>query len=161
MRGPCTFGDANNIMSSSPKTPCIGVCSTGIGDSVCRGCKRFAHEVIGWNGYADRERESIWARLEQLLSQVVAARLVVEDESRLREQLARHNLSSVYANSTLCDAYEALRHFGGQLPDLQVIGCRALPPWDQLHLVDLRRSIDDDFYRLSCAHYERYFPGYL
>ncbi|MEC7008614.1 MAG: DUF1289 domain-containing protein, partial [Pseudomonadota bacterium] len=32
------------------KTPCIGVCSTGIGDSVCRGCKRFSHEVIHWNG---------------------------------------------------------------------------------------------------------------
>ncbi|HMW48455.1 MAG TPA: DUF1289 domain-containing protein, partial [Cellvibrionaceae bacterium] len=22
------------------RTPCIGVCSTGIGDVVCRGCKR-------------------------------------------------------------------------------------------------------------------------
>ncbi|MDC1160500.1 DUF1289 domain-containing protein, partial [Luminiphilus sp.] len=24
------------------RTPCIGVCSTGVGDVVCRGCKRFA-----------------------------------------------------------------------------------------------------------------------
>ena len=34
------------------RTPRIGVCSTGIGDAVCRGCKRFAHEVIDWNGYS-------------------------------------------------------------------------------------------------------------
>lgn len=33
------------------KTPCVGLCSTVYGDLVCRGCKRFHHEVIHWNGY--------------------------------------------------------------------------------------------------------------
>ena len=37
------------------RTPCIGVCSTGIGDAVCRGCKRFTHEVIDWNGYSTEQ----------------------------------------------------------------------------------------------------------
>ncbi|MCF8976542.1 DUF1289 domain-containing protein, partial [Pseudomonas edaphica] len=27
------------------KTPCVGLCSTVYGDLVCRGCKRFHHEV--------------------------------------------------------------------------------------------------------------------
>lgn len=148
-------------MSSSPKTPCIGVCSTGIGDSVCRGCKRFAHEVIGWNGYFDHEREAILTRLEQLLTQVVSERLVVEDERHLKQQLERHRLRSLYPSNALCEAYEAMRRFGSQLPDLQVIGCRALSPWDRVSVVELRRVIDDDFYRLSCAHFERYFPECL
>ena len=30
--------------NSRPKTPCIGLCSTVFGDSVCRGCLRFVHE---------------------------------------------------------------------------------------------------------------------
>lgn len=32
------------------RTPCIGICSTtSLGDRVCRGCKRYAAEVIDWN----------------------------------------------------------------------------------------------------------------
>ncbi|MEL0305883.1 MAG: DUF1289 domain-containing protein, partial [Halieaceae bacterium] len=40
------------------RTPCIGVCSTGVGDVVCRGCKRFAHEVIDWNGYSPEQKQA-------------------------------------------------------------------------------------------------------
>jgi len=36
---------------SRPKTPCVGLCSTVFGDTVCRGCMRFVHEVIDWNKY--------------------------------------------------------------------------------------------------------------
>ena len=39
---------------ASIKTPCLGICSTtSVGDVVCRGCKRYAFEVIDWNGYDD------------------------------------------------------------------------------------------------------------
>ena len=44
------------------KTPCIGICSTVFGDEVCRGCKRFQHEVITWNAYSDHEKEQVWKR---------------------------------------------------------------------------------------------------
>ena len=50
------------------KTPCIGVCSTGIGDSVCRGCKRFSHEVIQWNGYTEEQKRIVDQRLSDFLS---------------------------------------------------------------------------------------------
>ena len=52
------------------RTPCVGICSTGIGDSVCRGCKRFAHEVIDWNAYSHEQRLIIAQRLESFLAQV-------------------------------------------------------------------------------------------
>lgn len=36
------------------KSPCIGVCSTGLGDDVCRGCERTLGEIREWGGM------SIW-----------------------------------------------------------------------------------------------------
>ena len=57
---PYTFAQPSNsprtMLHSPVKTPCIGVCSTGIGDSVCRGCKRFSHEVIDWNSYSQEQK---------------------------------------------------------------------------------------------------------
>ena len=59
------------------KTPCVGLCSTVYGDLVCRGCKRYHHEVIQWNGYNAEEKQAVWLRLEQLLVQP-ATRLSAE-----------------------------------------------------------------------------------
>ena len=53
-------------MERKVKTPCVGVCSTVFGDQVCRGCKRFHHELIEWNGYTDIQKETVWNRLESL-----------------------------------------------------------------------------------------------
>ena len=66
------------------RTPCIGICSTTYGDLVCRGCKRFAHEIVGWNGYQDAQRDLVWARLHALLAQSVRTYLRVVDEALLR-----------------------------------------------------------------------------
>lgn len=66
------------------RTPCIGVCSTTYGDLVCRGCKRFAHEVVGWNRFAEAQRDVVWARLHRLLVESVRAYVTVVDEQRLR-----------------------------------------------------------------------------
>ena len=45
------------------KTPCVGLCSTVYGDLVCRGCKRFHHEVVNWNAYSDEEKRAVWRRI--------------------------------------------------------------------------------------------------
>ncbi len=60
-------------------SPCIGICSTTYGDFVCRGCKRFAHEVTGWNRYTAAQREIIWERLSTLLMQSIQDHLVVKN----------------------------------------------------------------------------------
>ena len=69
------------------RTPCIGVCSTGIGDAVCRGCKRFSHEVIDWNGYTQEEKRIVDRRLSAFLSQACAHKCTIEDASLLQWQL--------------------------------------------------------------------------
>lgn len=52
-------------------TPCAGRCSTVFGDSVCRGCRRFNHEVINWNRYSNAQKQSIWQRLDAQLDQIL------------------------------------------------------------------------------------------
>lgn len=52
-------------------TPCAGRCSTVFGDAVCRGCRRFNHEVIRWNTYTAEQRQAIWIRLDAQLDQIL------------------------------------------------------------------------------------------
>ncbi len=139
-------------------TPCIGVCSTGIGDSVCRGCKRFAHEVIGWNSYSADERSHIMQRIETLLSQVVQNHVRIIDAECLQRQLAEQRVRVYPGLNLYCQAFEAIRAFGGQLKSLDLIGCEAVAPWQGHSVAELKRLMDEAFFRLSCAHYERYFP---
>src|SRR5690606_2207512 len=74
------------------KTPCVGLCSTVYGDQVCRGCKRFHHEVVNWNAYSDDEKRAVWRRLEVLLVQVMQGKVEVFDAGRLRAQLEQHQV---------------------------------------------------------------------
>ena len=75
------------MLNQLVKTPCIGVCSTGIGDAVCRGCKRFSNEVIAWNGYTQEQKRVIDQRIAGFLSQCVANKLQVTDAALLKWQL--------------------------------------------------------------------------
>ncbi len=139
------------------KTPCIGVCSTGIGDSVCRGCKRFAHEVIDWNAYTEVQRELIFERLNVLLIQVVSARLQVFDPHKLHNFIATQNIT-VHSNNDFVLIFTVLKVGAAQIDNLDALGCSLKPEHRGKSPLELREEIDNDFYTLSCAHYERYFP---
>ena len=52
-------------------TPCAGRCSTVFGDHVCRGCRRFNHEVIQWNTYTLEQQHIVWKRLDSQLDQIL------------------------------------------------------------------------------------------
>ena len=67
-------------MERKVKTPCVGVCSTVFGDQVCRGCKRFHHEVIEWNGYTDVQKETVWNRLESLKVLIMKSKIFIENQ---------------------------------------------------------------------------------
>lgn len=43
--------------------PCVGVCSTGLGDEICRGCGRSFHEVSHWAYYTPEEKRNINVRI--------------------------------------------------------------------------------------------------
>ena len=96
------------MSSQRIKTPCVGLCSTVYGDLVCRGCKRFHHEVVNWNLYDAEEKRAVWSRLEQLLAQVMAAKLEVFDAARLRLQLEQRQIRFVPEQSPYCWAYQLI-----------------------------------------------------
>lgn len=81
-------------------TPCAGRCSTVFGDSVCRGCRRFNHEVIKWNTYSLEQQSSVWHRLDVQLDQIlvpmlplanieVAEKFVLSKRVRLRDDASK------------------------------------------------------------------------
>ncbi|MEN9659868.1 MAG: hypothetical protein RL571_3333 [Pseudomonadota bacterium] len=53
------------LKKERPSSPCIAVCSTALGDEICRGCGRSVVEVSTWVMMSEEQKEKIWARLEE------------------------------------------------------------------------------------------------
>jgi predicted Fe-S protein YdhL (DUF1289 family) len=144
------------------KTPCVGLCSTVYGDLVCRGCKRFHHEVVSWNAYDEEGKRSVWLRLEQLLAQVMAAKLEIFDADLLRRQLESRQIRFVADQSPYCWAYQLIARGARVIQQLEAYGVVLLPEFRDWSLPELRDAIDREFFLLSEAHYQRYIaPGFL
>jgi predicted Fe-S protein YdhL (DUF1289 family) len=144
------------------KTPCVGLCSTVYGDLVCRGCKRFHHEVIHWNGYNEEEKRAVWLRLEKLLVQVMTAKLEVFDANKLRLQLVQRQIRFVPHQSEYCWAYQLIARGARMITQVEAYGFALLPEFRDWTLPELRDAIDREFFLLSEAHYQRYIaPGFL
>ncbi|WP_349571429.1 DUF1289 domain-containing protein [Azotobacter salinestris] len=144
------------------KTPCVGLCSTVYGDLVCRGCKRFHHEVVNWNQYTEEEKRAVWQRLESLLVQVVQAKLEVFDAQCLRRQLEQRQIRFVADQSVYCWAYQLIARGARSINQLEAYGIVLLPEFRDWELPALRDAIDREFFLLSEAHYERYIaPRFL
>lgn len=47
----------------SADCPCIGHCSTALGDDVCRGCRRTFEEVTRWPEMTEEERRAVNRRI--------------------------------------------------------------------------------------------------
>lgn len=138
------------------KTPCIGVCSTGIGDRVCRGCKRFAHEVISWNSYTEEQKQLIESRLADFLSRCVANKLRVLDPVLLRERLDALNIRYPVQRDANCWAYGLLKAGASQIDDVSAFGLMLDAEYRDTPLTELRQLIDEEYFILSDAYYERY-----
>ena len=150
------------MSSQRIKTPCVGLCSTVYGDLVCRGCKRFHHEVVNWNAYSDEEKRAVWRRLEVLLVQVMQGKVEVFDPLRLRAQLEQRQVRFVPEQSEYCWAYQLIDRASRLISRLDAYGLVLLPEFRDWPLPELREAIDREFFLLSEAHYERYIaPRFL
>ncbi len=143
------------------RTPCIGVCSTGIGDGVCRGCKRFAHEVINWNSYTPAQRRLINARLDSLIAQLIESRITIWDAQLLKAQLHAQKIRHNPDLSPYSWFMDLLKAGASQIRELNAYGCRWVASDASQDLVELKQQLDEEFYLLSLVHYERYFAQYL
>ena len=144
-------------MSSALRaTPCVGICSTTYGDLVCRGCKRFAHEIVGWNTYADEQRTRVWQRLSTLRDASTASFLEVVDVQVLRAAADDLHLRDTASTSLLGLGYELLRRRARDLQSLAEIGMRAIGEAHRAP-VAVRDAIDAEFLLRSQAHFEHSF----
>ena len=139
-------------MALNKRTPCLGICSTTYGDLVCRGCKRFAHEIVQWNGYDDDQQEQIWHRLHRLRDEVVAQHLqIIDGDTYLRITQAA-NLDTLAPVERI---YELTRFLVGEAQPLHKAGIAAKSGEEDALLV--LKAIDGEIYSRSQAHYERNF----
>jgi len=138
-------------------TPCVGICSTSIAGSVCRGCKRYAHEVIRWNGYSNEERQIVWRRLEEFRVTIVSNWLEVIDAGLLVAQLEKQKIKINPSLHATALAYDLLRAGASQIEDLEAYGLRLLPRCQDMTLTAIHEAIEKEYLTLSEAHYARYF----
>tara|TARA_B100000408_G_C10167780_1_gene169258 strand:- start:8 stop:463 length:456 start_codon:yes stop_codon:yes gene_type:complete len=143
-------------MERKVKTPCVGVCSTVFGDEVCRGCKRFQHEVIEWNGYSDFEKEIVWKRLESLKVLIMKSKIFIEDKILLKTKLDSLKISYYDKVDPYCWIFDLIKQASQSITDLSEFGLRPLSKSTQ-DLVELKRLIEEELFVLSEAHYQRYF----
>lgn len=80
-------------------TPCAGRCSTVFGDHVCRGCRRFNHEVIRWNNYTPEQQQAVWKRLDEQLDRILVPMLLHADMVQVEQFLDRQKVR-LLANAT-------------------------------------------------------------
>ena len=143
-------------MSKSVKTPCIGVCSTVFGDEVCRGCKRFQHEIIKWNAYNDIEKRSVLNRLELLKVQIMQSKVMIIDEDLLRSKLHDYKVKFDEDSDSLCWVFDLLRSGSQSIADPSEFGFDLINS-SVLNLSELKKVMEEELFQLSEAHYQRYF----
>ena len=143
------------------RSPCIGICSTTYGDLVCRGCKRFAHEVVGWNGYAEDQQSTVWQRLRELQAGSTLQIIDIVDHAALVRALQTDgaNASPVALVEPGLMIYEVLRRWARSGRPLArhwpQLGLRLRREDLPLRADALLRCIDQEFYLRSLAVYER------
>jgi predicted Fe-S protein YdhL (DUF1289 family) len=143
---------STSTVALTKRTPCVGICSTTYGDLVCRGCKRFAHEVVQWNGYDAEQQGRVWHRLHTLRDEVVRQHLHVED-AQVFSQFCQSSKFQEFDDEAL--VYEVTRHLVVESQPLSVAGLLANEV--ETDALEALKIIDAEIYLRSLAHYERNF----
>ena len=143
---------------ASIKTPCLGICSTtSVGDVVCRGCKRYAFEVIDWNGYNNEAKLAVLSRIERLNTQILENKLRIFSVENLKAGLERFQIPFDESLSPYCWLHNLLKKGHGRMESLEEYGVCALGNYAGMPLRALCELIENDLLLLSEAHHARYF----
>jgi hypothetical protein len=136
---------------------------------VCRGCKRFAHEIVEWNGYEEAQQDAVRERLQRLRDEVLMLVLSCENEGLLQTAIADAGLTDL---EPMEQRYQLLRFMVRRGQDLASAGLamteatasmeaasyRAGGPDPQApDTLALMQLLDAETYQRAKAHYERNF----
>ena len=142
------------MKKNKASTPCLGICSTTYGDNVCKGCKRFVHEVINWNKYSIPEKELVNHRLEEFKLTVLQDRFSITNSDLLASKLRENGINFNDALNPLTWVFDLLRAAGSKSLDLDQF---CITSHENIALAELKDQIYIEFLELSEAHYDRYF----
>tara|TARA_Y100000766_G_scaffold230663_1_gene204535 strand:- start:245 stop:691 length:447 start_codon:yes stop_codon:yes gene_type:complete len=142
------------LQKKRSSTPCLGICSTTFGDEVCKGCKRFAHEIVSWTKYSQEEREIVNDRLEKFKIQILQHRFVITDKNLFESMLEEKAINFNHSLDPLTWIFDLFRAAGSQTFDISNFGIKSLV---QFNPKTIRDEINNELLELSEAHHERYF----
>ncbi len=146
-------------MKTSPtRTPCIGICSTtSIGDAICRGCKRYAFEVIRWNTYNESEKEAVLRRIEALTVQILKNRFHIVSRDALENALQARKIPLNPALSPYCWLHSLLQKAPLVDIDPATCGFSLLASAQEASLAQLASLVNEELLLLCEAHFDRYY----
>ena len=142
------------LQKKRSSTPCLGICSTTFGDEVCKGCKRFAHEIVSWTKYSQEEREIVNDRLEKFKIQILQHRFTVTDKNLFESMLEEKAINFNHSLDPLTWIFDLFRAAGSQTFDISNFGIKSLV---QFNPKTIRDEINNELLELSEALHDRYF----
>ena len=105
-------------MSQRIVSPCVGLCSTTVGDNVCRGCQRHDDEILHWLSFSTEQREQRMRELDRMRSDAASRFVEVLDAGQLEQQLLRHRIRFRQEQPALSRVVELLRVGRQQIKDV-------------------------------------------
>ena len=144
------------LQKKRSSTPCLGICSTTFGDEVCKGCKRFSHEIVSWTKYSLEEREIVNDRLEKFKVQILQHRFEIIDQDLFESRLEEMAINFNHSLDPLTWIFDLFRAAGSQSFDIESFGIKQLYQFDPK---TIRDEINKELLELSEAHHERYFKN--
>ena len=137
------------LQKKRSSTPCLGICSTTFGDEVCKGCKRFAHEIVSWTKYSQEEREIVNDRLEKFKIQILQHRFAITDKNLFESMLEEKAINFNHSLDPLTWIFDLFRAAGSQTFDISNFGIKSLV---QFNPKTIRDEINNELLELSLIH---------
>ena len=138
-------------------TPCIGICSTTFGDDVCKGCKRFSHEITNWGKFSTDERAVVNSRLEQFKTTILEEKFSISDSELFESKMNEFSINFNSSLEPITWIFDLLRASSNKDLNINDFGVEILPAFSDLSLIELRDLINQEMLQLSEAHYYKFF----
>ena len=145
------------MQKNRSSTPCIGICSTTFGDDVCKGCKRFSHEITNWGKFSTDERAVVNSRLEQFKTTILEEKFTISDSELFESKMNEFSINFNSSLEPITWIFDLLRASSNEDLNVNDFGVEILPAFSDLSLIELRDLINQEMLQLSEAHYYKFF----
>ena len=145
------------MQKNRSSTPCIGICSTTFGDDVCKGCKRFSHEITNWGKFTTDERAVVNSRLEQFKTTILEEKFTISDSELFESKMNEFSINFNSSLEPITWIFDLLRASSNKDLNVNDFGIEILPAFSDLSLIELRDLINQEMLQLSEAHYYKFF----